>query len=94
MCLGDVIKGWFGFFFCHVGSLLLRGHLIAVASLAAEHGLEACSWSLCAQLLRGMWNPSRPGMDPCPLHGQADSYPLRHQESPSQGSLSEADSAH
>lgn len=87
--MGDVIKGWlfFVFFFCHVGSLLLRGRLIPAASLAAEHGLEACGWSLCAQLLRGMWHPPRPGMAPCPLRGQADSYPLRLQESPSQGSL-------
>ena len=29
-----------------------------------------------------MWDPPRPGLEPCPLHWQADSQPLRHQGSP------------
>ena len=30
-----------------------------------------------------MWNFPRPGLNPCLLHWQADSYPLHHQGSPS-----------
>ena len=52
----------------------LRGLLIAVASLVAEHrlgmwasvvvalGLSSCGSR--AQLLRGMWDPPRPGLEP------------------------------
>ena len=29
-----------------------------------------------------MWDLPRPGLEPCPLHWQADSQPLRHQVSP------------
>ena len=29
-----------------------------------------------------MWNLPGPGIEPCSLHWQADSYPLSHQESP------------
>ena len=49
-------------------------HLIAVrrpptiaASPAAEHRLQTCRLSSCgsrAQLLRGMWDPPRPGLEP------------------------------
>ena len=52
----------------------VRGLLIAVASLVAEHGLSSCgSWALecrlssCgarAYLLRGMWDLPRPGLEP------------------------------
>ena len=60
-------------------SVLVRGLLIAVASLAVEHelqvhGLSSCgSWTLerrlssCgtwAQLLRSMWDPPGPGLEP------------------------------
>ena len=51
---------------CCLGFSLVavRGLLIAVASLVVGHRLEACSCSLWAQLLHGMWNPPRPGVEP------------------------------
>ena len=63
------------------------GPLTIVASLVAEHRLQTRRLSSCgsrAQPLRGMWDPPRPdqGPNPCPLHWQADSQPLRHQRSP------------
>ncbi|XP_060143303.1 cilia- and flagella-associated protein 418 isoform X1 [Globicephala melas] len=42
----------------------------------SDHG----SW---AQPLHSTWDLPGPGHDPCPLHRQADSQPLRHQGSPS-----------
>ena len=65
--------------------IAVRGPLTIAASLGAEHRLQTCRRSNCgswAQLLRGMWDPPRPGPNPCPLHWQADSQPLRHQGSP------------
>ena len=47
---------------------------------ALEHRLSSCGAQ--AQLLCGMWDPPGPGLEPCSLHGQADSQPLRHQGSP------------
>ena len=60
----------------------VRGRLIAVASLVAEHGLQARGLSSCcaqalerrlsscgarASLLRGMWDLPGPGLEPmCP----------------------------
>ena len=64
--------------------IAVRGPLTIVASLVAEHRLQMCRLSSCgswAQLLCGMWDLPRPG-NPCPLHWQADSQPLRHQGSP------------
>ena len=61
------------------------GPLTIAASLVAEHSLQTHRLSSCgsrAQLLRGMWDLPRPGLEPCPLHRQADSQPLRHQGSP------------
>ena len=51
------------------GPLLIevRGPLIVVASLVAEHRLQTRRLSSCgsrAQLLRGMWDPPRPGLEP------------------------------
>ena len=51
------------------GSLFIavRGPLIIVASLVAEHRLQTCRLSNCgsrAQLLRGMWDHPRPGLEP------------------------------
>ena len=51
------------------GPLLIavRGPLIIAASLAAEHRLQMRRLSNCgprAQLLRGMWDPPRPGLEP------------------------------
>ena len=62
-----------------------RGLLIAVASLVSEHRLSAhvlqslehtaLVHKACGVFLAQGWNP-------CPLHWQADSYPLYHQGSP------------
>ena len=51
------------------GPLLIavRGPLTIVASLVAEHRLQTHRLSSCgsrAQLLRGMWDPPRPGLEP------------------------------
>ena len=62
----------------------VRGPLTAVASPVAEHRLRTRRLSghgSRAQPLRGMWDP--PGVRTrLPLHRQADSQPLCHQESP------------
>ena len=47
--------------------IAVRGPLIIVASLVAEHRLQARRLSSCgsrAQLLRGMWDLPRPGLEP------------------------------
>ena len=44
-----------------------RGPLTIAASLVAEHRLQTRRLSSCglrAQLLRGMWDPPRPGLEP------------------------------
>ena len=51
------------------GPLLItvRGPLIIAASLVKEHRLQTRRLSNCgswAQLFRGMWDPSRPGLKP------------------------------
>ena len=51
------------------GPLLIavRGPLSIAASLVAEHRLQTHRLSNCgprAQLLRGMWDPPRPGLEP------------------------------
>ena len=43
------------------------GPLTITASLVVEHRLQTCRLSSCgsrAQLLRGMWDPPRPGLEP------------------------------
>ena len=45
----------------------VRGPLTVTASLVAEHRLQTRRLSNCgsrAQLLRGMWDPPRPGLEP------------------------------
>ena len=69
------------------GPLLIavRGPPTIAASLVAEHMLQTRRLSNRgprAQLLCGMWDPPRPGLEPVPLHWQADSQPLCHQGSP------------
>ena len=70
------------------GPLLIavRGPLTIAASLVAEHRLQTRKLSNC-----GSRGPAAPrhvgylpdqGSNPCPLHRQADSQPLRHQGSP------------
>ena len=54
------------------GPLLIavRGPLTIVASLVAEHRLQTRRLSNCdsrAQLLRGMWDLPRPGLEPVSL---------------------------
>ena len=47
--------------------IAVRGPLIIVASLVAEHRLQTRRLSSCgsrAQSLRGMWDPPRPGLEP------------------------------
>ena len=47
--------------------IAVRGPLTIAVSLAAEHRLQTRRLSSCgsrAQLLRGMWDPPRPGPEP------------------------------
>ena len=47
--------------------IAVRGPLTIAASLGAEHRLQSRRLSNCgsrAQLLRGMWDPPRPGLEP------------------------------
>ena len=47
--------------------IAVRGPLTIVASLVVEHRLQTHRLSNCgsrAQLLRGMWDPPRPGLEP------------------------------
>ena len=47
--------------------IAVRGPLTITASLAAEHRLQTHRLSNCgswAQLLRGTWDPPRPGLEP------------------------------
>ena len=47
--------------------IAVRGPLIIAASLVVEHRLQTRRLSSCgsrAQLLRGMWDPARPGLEP------------------------------
>ena len=64
----------------------VRGLLIAVASLVAARALGARASVVVAHGLScsqacGIFLDQE--SNPCPLHWQADSYPLRHQGSPS-----------
>ena len=47
--------------------IVVRGPVTIVASLVVEHGLQTHRLSSCgsrAQLLHGMWDPPRPGLEP------------------------------
>ena len=53
--------------------IAVRGPLTVAASLVAEHRLQTRRLSSCgsrAQLLRGMWNLPRPGLEPVPCTGR------------------------
>ena len=58
--------------FCSCGKrgplfITVRGPLTVAASLVVEHRLQPCRLSCCgsrAQLLRGMWDLPRPGLEP------------------------------
>ena len=65
--------------------IAVRGPLTIVASLVAEHRLQTRRLSSCgsrAQLPAACGIFPDQGSNPCPLHWQADSQPLRHQGSP------------
>ena len=65
--------------------IAVHGPLTIAASLVAEHRLQARRLSSCgsrAQLLRGMWDLPRPGLEPVSPALKAGSQPLRHQGSP------------
>ena len=50
--------------------IVMRGPLTVMVSLVAEHRLQTCRLSSCgswAQLLRGMWDLPRPGLEPMSL---------------------------
>ena len=52
--------------------IAVHGPLTIAASLVAEHRLQTCRLSNCgsrAQLLRGMWDLPRPGLEPMPRPG-------------------------
>ena len=66
--------------------IAVRGPLTIAASLVAEHRLQTRRLSNCGSRPRcsaacGIF-PDQ-GSNPCPLHWQAGSQPLRHQGSPS-----------
>ena len=66
--------------------IAVRGPLTIAASLVAEHRLQTRSSVIVAHrpscsVACGIF-PDQ-GSNPCPLHWQADSQPLRHQGSPS-----------
>ena len=72
-------------------SVVARILLISVASLVVEHGLyrHRGSWRAGSGVaLRGLGCPAacgiflEEGSNPCPVHCQAESYPLYHQGSP------------
>ena len=66
--------------------VMLLGRLTAVTSLLAECGLSTRGLSRCGapvQLLRSTWDLPGPGFEPkLPALAGGDSYPLRHQGSP------------
>ena len=65
--------------------IAVRGPLTIVASLVAEHRLQTRRLSSCgsrAELLRGMRDPPRPGLEPASPELAGRSQPLRHQGSP------------
>ena len=65
--------------------IAVRGPLTIAASLVAEHRLQTRRLSNCgsrAQFSAACGIFPDQGSNPCPLHWQADSQPLRHQGSP------------
>ena len=65
--------------------ITVRGPLTIAASLVAEHRLQTRRLSSCgsrAQLLHGMWDLPRPGLEPVSPALAGDSQPLHHQGSP------------
>ena len=75
--------------------IAVRGPLTIAASLVAEHRLQTHRLSSCGSRATtpscsaacGIF-PDQ-GSNPCPLHWQADSQPLRHQGSPKESHFDE-----
>ena len=66
-----------------VTPLLLSSRLMGFSSCGSrdlQHRPSSCG--VWAELLRSTWNLPRPGIKSCPLHWQADFYPLGHREIP------------
>ena len=59
---------------------VIAHRLSSYSSRTLKHGLSNCGTQ--AQLPLGMWNLLDQVSSQCPLHWQADSYPLYHQGSP------------
>ena len=78
-CCSTRALGCLDFSGCHMGCHMAHG-LSSWGFWALEGGLSSCG--ALAELLRGMWDLPRQGINPCPLHWQEDSYPLYHQGSP------------
>ena len=64
--------------------IAVRGPLTIAASLVAEHRLQTRRLSNCGSQACPAACGILPdqGLNPCPLHWQADSQPLHHQGSP------------
>ena len=67
--------------------IAVHGPLTIAASLVAEHRLQTRRLSNCGSQLWPSCSAAcgifpDQGSNPCPLHWQADSQPLRHQGSP------------
>ena len=60
---------------------LVTGEPWLVVVLARALGAWASAVATQVLVVRGLWNLPGPGMEPSPLHWQADSYPLCHQGS-------------
>ena len=89
LCCGAWASHCGGFSCCGAQALGTARASVVVACRLSSCGSQVleCRLSSCgtqAWLLRGMWDPPGQGSNPCPLHWQADSQPLRHLGSPVQ----------
>ena len=79
--LSLVVTSW-GYSLLQCTSLSLRWLLLLLSKDFSSCGTWAQLLWYRAQLLCGMWNLPRPGIEPVSLHWQANSYPLQQQGSP------------
>ena len=80
--LSLVVTSW-GYSLLQCMGLSLRWLLLLLSKDFSSCGTWAQLLWYRAQLLCGMWNLPRPGIEPVSLHWQANSYLLHHQGSPS-----------
>ena len=80
--LSLVVTSW-GYSLLQCTGLSLRWPLLLLSKDFSSCGTWAQLLWCRAQLLCGMWNLPRPGIEPVSLHWQANSYLLHHQGSPS-----------